>query len=209
MIRNIIWDVDGTLFDTYPAISNAFKLAVSDLGKDAPIDWIMDIAKVSLSHCTAALAEKFGRKIEDIEAGFLTHYDRVSPQDQPPFPGVIQICEYICLRGGKNLIVSHRGTQGISELLAAHRMETYFSGCISRDDGYPKKPSPAAFEAAIEIHRLVKEETITVGDRHIDIQAGQAAGLRTCLFDPQSAGSTADLTISSFNELLSYLKRPA
>jgi phosphoglycolate phosphatase-like HAD superfamily hydrolase len=30
MFRNIIWDVDGTLFDTYPAIARAFKAALMD-----------------------------------------------------------------------------------------------------------------------------------------------------------------------------------
>jgi phosphoglycolate phosphatase-like HAD superfamily hydrolase len=34
MFRNIIWDVDGTLFDTYPAIARAFQTALNDLGSD-------------------------------------------------------------------------------------------------------------------------------------------------------------------------------
>jgi phosphoglycolate phosphatase-like HAD superfamily hydrolase len=38
MFRNIIWDVDGTLFDTYPAIAKAFQVALNDLGKDASLD---------------------------------------------------------------------------------------------------------------------------------------------------------------------------
>jgi phosphoglycolate phosphatase-like HAD superfamily hydrolase len=28
---NVIWDVDGTLFDTYPAIARAFKAALNEL----------------------------------------------------------------------------------------------------------------------------------------------------------------------------------
>jgi len=33
MFRNIIWDVDGTLFDTYPSMAKAFQAALSDLGE--------------------------------------------------------------------------------------------------------------------------------------------------------------------------------
>ncbi len=37
MIRNIIWDADGTLFDTYPAIASAFQAAMADLGAGCAI----------------------------------------------------------------------------------------------------------------------------------------------------------------------------
>ena len=56
MFRNIIWDVDGTLFDTYPAIVKAIKTALSDLGVDAPLTWITEVARQSLSQADTVLA---------------------------------------------------------------------------------------------------------------------------------------------------------
>jgi len=206
MIRNIIWDVDGTLFDTYPAISKAFKLAVNDLGGDAPLDSILESARISLSYCVADLADRCHLQKENIARKFDDYYGQIQPEAQPPFPGVIKICQYICSRGGKNVIVSHRGSKGVSELLGAHHMGAYFSGWITRDDGYPKKPNPAAFEAIIKLYHLIEEETMTVGDRDIDILAGQAAGVLTCLFDPGNGESTSDLTIISFEDLYIYLE---
>lgn len=35
MIRFLIWDVDGALFDAYPAIARAFQEALNDMGTDA------------------------------------------------------------------------------------------------------------------------------------------------------------------------------
>jgi len=32
--------VDGTLFDTYPAIARAFVAALSDVGAEAPKAWV-------------------------------------------------------------------------------------------------------------------------------------------------------------------------
>jgi len=209
MIRNIIWDIDGTLFDTYPAISKAFQLAVNDLGGNAPINWIMKTARISLSHCVSVLADTFHLQKDDIGRKFKDYYSQIQPIEQPPFPGVINICQYICSIGGMNLIVSHRESRGVTELLEAHHMDAYFSGSITPDDGYPKKPDPAAFEAIIKIHHLIKEETIAVGDREIDIQAGQAASVLTCLFDPGRGESSADLTISSFNDFYFYLRNTA
>lgn len=205
MFRNIIWDVDGTLFDTYPAIARAFQTAMNDLGKEVPLDWIEGLARISLSHCVAALADRYRLNEEMIGRAFKKHYDPVQPEEQPPFPGVVTICEYICGMGGKNVIVTHRGQEGTNQLLAAHQMTHYFAGCLARDAGYPRKPHPAAFEAALKMHNLPREATMTIGDRGIDILAGQAAGIFTCLFGLEADGIAADLTISRFEELYCYL----
>ena len=205
MFRNIIWDVDGTLFDTYPAIAKAFRAALNDLGKDATLDWIESLAKTSLGHCVATLSNQYHLSEEDIGQAFEKHYDRAQPEEQHPFPGVITVCQYICRIGGKNVIVTHRGHTSVDELLSANNMTHFFAGCLAGDDGYPKKPHPAAFEAILKTHNLQREETITVGDRDIDVLAGQAARIFTCLFGLEANGVTADLTISSFDELCHYL----
>jgi len=202
---NIIWDVDGTLFDTYPAIAKAFRAALNDLGKDASLDWITGLARKSLGQCVSTLADQCQLNEEDIGQAFGEHYNSVRPEEQPPFPGVITVCEYICTLGGKNVIVTHRGRESTNELLAAHNMTHYFAGCLARDDGYPKKPNPAAFEAILQGYNLQREETMSVGDRDIDVLAGQAAGVFTCLFGFEEDGAVADLTISSFDELYRYL----
>jgi phosphoglycolate phosphatase-like HAD superfamily hydrolase len=33
MYKNIIWDFDGTLFNTYPAITASFNSTLDDIGK--------------------------------------------------------------------------------------------------------------------------------------------------------------------------------
>ena len=205
MFRNIIWDVDGTLFDTYPAIARAFQVALNDLGKDASLDWIEGLAKISLSHCVTTLASQCQLNEKDIGQAFEEHYDRTPPEEQPPFPGVITVCEYICTLGGMNVIITHREHKGTNELLTAHTMAHYFTACLARDDGYPKKPDPAAFEAMLKTHNLRRDETMAIGDRDIDVLAAQAAGIFTCLFGLKDDKVVADLTISSFDALYRYL----
>ena len=205
MFRNIIWDVDGTLFDTYPAIARAFQVALNDLGKDASLEWIEGLARTSLSYCVTTLASQCQLNEKDIGQAFEEHYDRTPPEEQPPFPGVITICKYICTLGGMNVIITHREHKSTNELLTANKMTHYFAACLARDDGYPKKPHPAAFEAMIKTHNLQREETMAIGDRDIDVLAGQAAGIFTCLFGLKEDRVVADLSISSFDELYRYL----
>ena len=205
MFKNIIWDVDGTLFDTYPAIAAAYVAAMKDLEIEVPRDHVFDMAKISLSHCVASLSAEYQVDPEDIDRAFDLHYDRVRPEDQPPFPGVVDVCEFILRKGGRNVIVTHRGRDGLEELLTAYSMSHLFTGSVTRDDGYPRKPDPAAFNAALRMFDIATAETLTVGDRGIDIEAGQAAGVFTCLFGGGSGDVEPDLRISGYDELLRFL----
>ena len=165
MYRNIIWDLDGTLFDTYPAITRAIKAALNDLGKDASLAWISELAKQSLSHCAKVLIDDLQLDGDAFEQVLEKHFKSIKIEDSPLFPGVLELCQFICSIKGKNVIVTHRGRKSTIELLAGYNLSGYFAGCITRDDGYARKPDPAAFNAALEIYHLKRDETLTVGDR--------------------------------------------
>jgi phosphoglycolate phosphatase-like HAD superfamily hydrolase len=87
MLKNIIWDVDGTLFDTYPGFARAFHLALTDLGRKTPLPRIEQLARESLGACIQGLADEHGLGPGEIEARFVVHYAALKPQDEPPFPG--------------------------------------------------------------------------------------------------------------------------
>ena len=205
MFRNIIWDVDGTLFDTYPAITRAIKSALNDLGKDAPQALIAELVKQSISHCTAVLIDKYQPERGVLEQALERHFNRITIEESRPFPGVINLCQFILSIDGKNVIITHRGRKSTLELLDGYNLSGYFAGCITCDDGYPRKPDPSAFEAALDIYHLQRNETLTVGDRQIDMQAGQAAGLFSCFYGDGVDNIKVDLAISNFDELYEYL----
>ncbi len=205
MFKNILWDVDGTLFDTYPAIARSFRAALNALGTDAGLDRIETLARESLGLCSSTLAAEHHLNEEELDRAFAAQYENVKYEDQTPFPGVKALCEYVCSRGGKNVIVTHRGRKGTAGLLAAHKMAKFFSGCITREDGYPRKPDPSSFAAAMKLFGLKPEETVAVGDREIDAQAGRAAGVFTCLFGNGSEETGSDLSVRDFSELHRFM----
>ncbi len=207
MIRNIIWDLDGTLFDTYPAMGKAFQLAAADLGvDDVPLDLILSTARFSLDHCVESLCQDYGFDPDDLGNRFTLHYSKVDPLDQPPFAGVREICELILSRGGLNVIVTHRRAAGTEKLLTAHLMTSLFADRVTADDGFANKPDPQSFLAMLEKHHLDKAETLAVGDRGIDVLAGQAAGLAACYFGDAPQGVKPELCVSDFSELITWLR---
>ena len=205
MLRDLIWDVDGTILDTYPAFIRAFEVALQDLDAQAPRQRIAQLCRQSLSHCVTTLADECRVDADDLLHGFQAHYAAAPSRDQPPFPGVIKVCATVRSIGGQNLIVTHRGGESLQRLLEFHHITDYFADCLTRDDKFPRKPDPASFNEMIQRHHLERASVLAVGDRDIDVLAGRAAGVRTCLFGTRLPEVGADYTIAHFAELYRIL----
>ena len=83
MIRHLIWDVDGTLFDTYPAIVGSLHAAAVDLGAPATYEETHDLALVEIDHCLATLSATYDLSLDMLGADFERRYQQVPPEDQP------------------------------------------------------------------------------------------------------------------------------
>lgn len=205
LITTLIWDAGGTLFDTYPAVVEACRTVLHGFGQDAPPDWVMALCKQTTSHGLRTLAQTFRLNEDVFEQQFRQSYDDIDARYQPPFPGVKRVCRYIREIGGQNFIVTHRSRTSLEALLAAHGMAHDFTDCIAKDDAYPRKPDPAAFLALIARYNLNRDRCLAVGDRDLDILAGQRAGIRTCFFGTEAHATHADLEITDFETLYRWL----
>lgn len=206
MIRNILWDVDGTLFDTYPAMTYAISQALNALGASTPLNVIDGLARQSLDHCFATLAQRHRLDQDALGSRYRAIYRGVALAHQRPLPGVEEVCAWIHGRGGCNVAVTHRGVHTTQALLDAHHLAPRFSGIISVEDGYPRKPDPAMVLAALARYALDPDETLMVGDRELDILAGQAGGVRACLIGPPASTTAADFQVDHYAHLLALLQ---
>jgi HAD superfamily hydrolase (TIGR01509 family) len=180
-VRNILWDVDGTLFDTYPAITYAFSKALNELGLSIALNVIDGLARQSIGHCVDTLSQRFKLDPDLLRQRFANSYRAVDPANQPPYPGVHEVCELIHARSGLNIAVTHRGVDSTKRLLDTHALSVYFDDIFSVEQGYPRKPDPDMVVAALEKHALAPGQTLLIGDHDMDIRAGRAAGVSTCL----------------------------
>jgi phosphoglycolate phosphatase-like HAD superfamily hydrolase len=199
---NLIWDFDGTLFNTYPAIANSLRAAVRDLAVPPSFEEVRDMALISIEGCLKTMSTTYDLPLDELEAGFERHYRDVTADDQPPFDAVPEVCELISASGGLNLIVTHRRRSGMDRLLAAHGLADLIADTVScYDDGYPHKPDPAAFLMLIERHHLRLDQTLAIGDRELDVLAAHAAGLPAALFAPTPTNVRADFVLADFGAL--------
>ncbi len=205
MIRNIIWDVGGTLFDTYPATTRAFLDALAERGVNAPTDWVRSLARVSQDHALRSLAQAYHLDLAPLAERYRALLRHAPPEQQPPFPGAVDVLHAVVERGGLNLIATHRDRALVEILLAHYHLRPLFAAVYSTSDGYPRKPDPAMLDDLALRFDLTREQTLAIGDREIDMQAGQAAGMRTCLFGSAATRVRPDATIQHHSELLALL----
>jgi HAD superfamily hydrolase (TIGR01509 family) len=205
MIKNILWDLDGTIFDTYPAITYAISKSLNEMGFSLALNVIDGLARQSIDHCMETLSQRFKLDPDLLGAQFVKSYREISPAKQIPFPGVREVCTWIHQHDGLNVIVTHRRVQSTQKLLDFHKLSSCFDDILSSEQGYPLKPDPAMILIVLEKYHLRPAETIFIGDRELDIQAGRAAGVRTCLFGNLEIPTPVDIMINNYDHLLTKL----
>jgi HAD superfamily hydrolase (TIGR01549 family) len=205
--RNLIWDFDGTLFDTYPEITRTFiDVLKKDYGVEYDYNQAYSIAKTSISLCIESLADEFDIDREEFYENYKKRYFGELTFEDKPFEGVEEVLEYTSERGG-NFLITHRGFESLNEFLIRHNFNKYFIEIVTSDAKFPLKPDPTSFNYIIDKYKLSKEETLGVGDRILDIEAAHAAGIKSCFFDPGGSKiGVATYNISKMKDLLKILK---
>ena len=174
MIRNIIFDLDGTLADT--AVSAELAMRQAAPGYGLPVPTIEEIRKaVGIAnpafylHLFPGYPQKdilrCGREVERIEAMQIRRLGR-----EILFPGVREMLEKLTASGISLYIASTGSHEHVEVLLRSGEIERYFH---SVHCGQPDKINMLGDI----IGQTDKAAWLMVGDRLIDITAARANGI--------------------------------
>lgn len=177
--KNYIWDFDGTLYDTYPVMVKAFSQALDDFGLHMTEK---DIYQVMKKESLRYLIQSFQVNHELLDEKF-HQYEIKHLEDSLPFEETKSTLETILKQGGQHFILSHRHLDTAHELLEREGLEALITETIGADSNFPRKPKPDSILYLVEKYRLEPDETLMIGDRKLDVEAGRNAGVKTCLFD--------------------------
>lgn len=180
----LIWDFDGTLFDTYPALVRATQRALGDFGIDEPAERIAALMRDTLDGTLDTFAADHNISRSALDARVMYFAGQNTVRDKPPFPGAISMLERVLAAGGTNYMITHRDRESLMVLLNWYKVDGFFARILCKDDGYPRKPDPASFRALLAEYELPAEGVLAVGDRFLDVQAAHGADIQACLFDP-------------------------
>ena len=199
-MKNYIWDFDGTLFDTYPAMVDGAWQALKDVGIS------MDKKEIYFKmkkYSTSYLINESNLNAKEFNELF-HRYEKESTEVSRPFPETKQVLEMLKDNGGRHFILTHRLTESTWGLLKEHRLAHLIEEVVGIDQDFPRKPNPASLNYLIDTFHLERTDTMMIGDRRLDIEAGKNAGVATCLYDIDHflGEIPADYVVGNLNEIL-------
>jgi len=205
MFQNLVWDFDGTLFDTYPAISMSLDGALKRFGIQENMAQITALSKITLQTAIDHYCMKYHLEPDDIFKAYAEVYQTISMNHIPPFEGLVDVLEFCRKTGRKNYIITHRPLHLLMEHLTYYDLDKYFEFMITSDDKFKRKPDPESFIALRDKFDLPVDLTLAIGDRDLDIEAARGAGFKTCLFQTDDRLIPADYFVDCMEELKELL----
>ena len=197
-----IWDMDGTLVDSYPAIVPATREACADFGLDfAPEHIHKEIIKTSVGTFIEQVAVEHGLDPDPIKARF-NQLNDANIGAIAAMPHAEEILRFLTDRGHACFVFTHRG-RSCFKILEQTGLLPYISEVVTALSGFPRKPEPDAILYLMEKYQLAAENCFYVGDRSLDIEAARNAGIQSILYlDPSSPGKATGLETYIVSDLL-------
>ena len=176
---NVFWDYDGTLMDTYPVMVECLKKLMQDRGcvldADQLMAWMKDSLSEALRQCSQICGEAPETLLRDFRALEKERFDDVRPCE-----GIPDLMRAIHERGDRQFLVTHRERDALS-MLERYDLARYLTDAVTAENGFPRKPAPDSLRHLMNIWQV--EEGVMIGDRPLDVEAGNRAGLESILLD--------------------------
>ena len=205
MIKNLVFDFDGTISDSYPIFLRIVRQVAKDFDVEVKMsdEELLDKLMVNVKVCMDSM--NFQCEYSE-RANAFWGYQRQYYKEFQPFPEIKPILEKAISLGKKNYIYTHSGDI-VLRMLENMGLDGYFSGIVTADHGFPNKPAPDALFYLCKTYGLDSSECLMIGDRDIDTMAGNNAGTKGCLWDPcdRYAEYQTDYKIKTLNELYDLL----
>lgn len=183
-IKAVLFDLDGTLLDTAPDMTNALNHLLAEEGK-APLSY--DYCRDYVSHGSLAMVtlgfgeEQTADEIERRRQRFLSLYEENLCVDTKLFEGMEDTLAFIEGQGIHWGIVTNKPAFLTDPLLEELGLHSRACSVVSGDTIPQRKPDPAPVYLAATQCSSLATECIYVGDAERDIEAGNRANMRTLL----------------------------
>ncbi|MGU7999668.1 HAD-IA family hydrolase [Streptococcus suis] len=178
MTPTFIWDLDGTLLDSYEAILAGIQETYDQF--DLPFDReeVRNfILRYSVKDLLVRDADKYGLDSDELNRVRATSLKEKNTQI-PLMTGAAEILDWTAQQGIQNFVYTHKSDnafQVLEELGVRH----HFTEILTSDSGFARKPSPEALLFLIEKYGLDKEKTYYIGDRLLDVETAVNAGIQS------------------------------
>jgi phosphoglycolate phosphatase len=178
MKRLVIFDLDGTLVDAYPALISSVVYTVRRLGYPAPSATRI---RRAVGWGQRYLLESFvdSKDLKQALRVFRPHHLRALLRGVRWMPHARRVVKTLKRRGVRVAIASNRPTRFTRQILRVLAAARLFDAVRCADKVRRGKPHPQILNDILRRLGVTKAGAVYVGDMPIDIEAGRRAGMDT------------------------------
>jgi phosphoglycolate phosphatase len=179
MIRNVIFDLDGTLVDSAPVCADILSEMLHDRGSTRRIS-VADATPFLSRGGKHMISGLLGADCADPEleiADFRTRYLHHPTPPESLYPGVFEGLGQLAAAGLTLGICSNKPQKLCQKVLSDLGLVRHFSTILGGAPGRLSKPNPQLLEMTLEELGALPEHCLFVGDSEIDHAAAEAVGI--------------------------------
>lgn len=185
MIGAVLFDMDGTVFDTEVIYRRCWFRAAKDVGFDEDMDLFLHrVSALNLTDMAALVRRVYNSNVpfEVLWARWLECVDEELASGVLPLKaGAPEILFDLKEKGIKIALVTSSGQKTVARYLQMSRLEGVFDVIMTGDRVKNGKPHPEIFLTAAERLGIPPAYCMVVEDSHNGIRAGHAAGMVTVM----------------------------
>ena len=214
MIQGIIFDFDGTLFDSMFIWDTAGEVYLRSIGKEPEADLQKVLKPMSLLQSAQYIREKYHipLSVEDIMDGVNRTVEDFYFHTVEPKPGVIAFLEELHRRNIKMCIATATDRYQVEAALQRCGMRHFFSDIFTCTEVGSGKDRPDIFHKAMEHLQMDRSNTVVVEDAyHAAHTAKQDGFLVAAVYDSHESRQQellrlADTYIPDYSDLTVFWK---
>ena len=176
-----IWDLDGTLLDSYEAILSGIEETFAQFAIPYDKGKVREfILKYSVQNLLVQVAEE--RKL-DVEVLNQVRAQSLAEKNAQVvlMPGAREMLAWADQAGIQQFVYTHKGDNALT-ILRDLGLESYFTEILTSQSGFARKPSPEAANYLIDKYQLNPDNTYYIGDRTLDVEFAQNSGIQSLNF---------------------------
>lgn len=176
-----IWDLDGTLLDSYEEILSGIEETFGQFSIPYDKEKVREfILKYSVQDLLVQVAEE--RKM-DVEVLNQVRAQSLAEKNAQVIlmPGAREVLKWAEESGIQNFVYTHKGDNALT-ILRDLGLESYFTEILTSQSGFTRKPSPEAAIYLLDKYQLNPDNTYYIGDRTLDVEFAQNSGIQSINF---------------------------
>ena len=176
-----IWDLDGTLLDSYEAILSGIEETFAQFSIPYDKEKVREfILKYSVQDLLVQVAEEIKLDVEVLNQVRAQSLAEKNAQ-VVLMPGAREVLDWTDQVGIQQFVYTHKGDNALT-ILRDLGLESYFTEILTSQSGFARKPSSKAANYLIDKYQLNHDNTYYIGDRTLDVEFAQNSGIQSINF---------------------------